>query len=90
MKHGALELLRCWCERNDVDALSLINQGYQGAEPLTLDDIAEITTQAKWEGIVYPRQWTRTVCHELATALFEVGCVQLAALFLKVLESRRR
>jgi hypothetical protein len=85
MTHGAFALLRRWCDRRQLDMRDLVSRAYPSEPVLTLDDLDEITTQAKWEGIVYPRQWPRTLSDELATALFEVGYRRLASVFVKVL-----
>ncbi|MEJ1966514.1 MAG: hypothetical protein WDO56_35230 [Gammaproteobacteria bacterium] len=80
MRFGVLELLRHWCEERQVDVVALMHRAHPGELPNTSVDLEGIREQARWEGIVYPSQWTLALSRELARALLEVGYREVAQL----------
>ncbi len=87
MTSGVLTMFVHWCLVHWVDPRTLIRQAYAGQPPYALQSLSRIVSQALWEGVLYPPQWSALACRELGHALVDVGYEELAAVFAQALES---
>ena len=86
MTSGVLTMLIHWCLLHQLDPRSLVRQAYADQPPYALQSLMGVVSQALWEGVLYPPQWSASASRELGHALLDVGYDELAAVFAKTLE----
>ncbi len=87
MTSGVLALFIHWCMAHQIDPRGLVRQAYADQPPYALLYLDGVISQAQWEGVLYPPQWSALASRELGHALLDVGYDELAAVFARTLES---
>ena len=72
MGHCILAMFQHYCQSLGLDAAQIIDTAYPDAPELKHLDFALVRTQAEWEGVDYPRQWSRGAFSLLLDAMDDV------------------